>query len=462
MEQETSQDRQGLPIARLLAQLEPGSMLSIIRALKEGILALDPDLRILTMNPAAEQILGRRRADLAGVLVCELFGDRSCPEDVLEETLRSGESIIDFQTTVQLGEGQRGHVLLRTVPLLGRSGESLGIALILGDVTEVTTLRQQMSPRYRLGRLVGRDPKMRELFDLVSNVAGSEATVLIRGESGTGKELVARAIHEASGRAEGPFIQVNCSALSENLLESELFGHVKGAYTGAVGDRQGRFQEAAGGTIFLDEIGDVSPAVQVKLLRVLQERVIEKVGENRPLPVDVRVLSATNRDLESLLAAGRMREDFFYRIKVVSLAIPPLRDRREDIPLLVTHLLEKLARREGLAVPPPVSGEALRLLMNHDWPGNVRELENALEHGLVLSQGGVIEAGHLPPEVHRPELRRGGKLSEVPLHSDQEKDLLRQALQWAGWNRTKAARRLGIDRTTLWRKIKEYGLEPEE
>jgi PAS domain S-box-containing protein len=462
MNQDFKDNRPGLPIARLLAQIEPVSLLSIISALREGIIALDADLRILTMNPAAEEILGRSRRELAGVLVCDLFGNKACPQDVLEETLRSGEAIIDFQTTVQLADGQRGHVLLRTAPLLDRDGAPLGIALILGDVTEVTTLRQQMSPRHRLGNLVGRDPQMRELFDLVSNVAGSEATVLIRGESGTGKELVARAVHEASGRAEGPFVQVNCSALSENLLESELFGHVKGAYTGAVGDRKGRFQEASGGTIFLDEIGDVSPVVQVKLLRVLQERVIEKVGDNRPIPVDVRVVSATNRDLETLLATGRMREDFFYRIKVVSLTIPPLRDRREDIPLLVTHLLEKIARREGRAGPPPVSGEALRLLMNHDWPGNVRELENALEHCMVLSRGEAIRGIHLPPELFRTEDRRDRGLRDVPRHSGQEQNLLREALRSAGWNRSKAARRLGIDRTTLWRKIKEYGLEPED
>jgi len=262
MNKDSVKDGAGLPIARLLTQIDPTSMLSIINTLREGIIALDAELHILTMNPAAEEILGRSRQELAGVLVCDLFGNKACPEDVLEESLFSGQAIIDFQTTVQLADGQRGHVLLRTAPLLDRDGSSLGIALILGDVTEVTTLRKQMSPGHRLGSLVGRDPKMRELFGLVTDVAGSEATVLIQGESGTGKELVARAVHEASGRADGPFVQVNCSALSENLLESELFGHVKGAYTGAVADRIGRFQEAVGGTIFLDEIGDVSPVVQ--------------------------------------------------------------------------------------------------------------------------------------------------------------------------------------------------------
>jgi len=452
----------GLPIAQFFDEVDPQSVLSIIAALQEGILALDGDLRILTMNRAAEAILGRSRADLAGVPVCDMFGDTSCPEDRLADTLRSGEPIVDFQTTVRMADGGLGQVLLRTAPLLRRDGTSLGIALILGDVTEVTALRRQVGGPTGMGPLVGRDPKMGELFDLITDVAGSEATCLIRGESGTGKELVARAIHERSGRSAGPFVQVNCSALSENLLESELFGHVKGAYTGAVGDRVGRFQEAHGGTIFLDEIGDVSPVVQVKLLRVLQERTVERVGDNRQVPVDVRVVSATNRDLDTLLATGRMREDFYYRIKVVSLNIPPLRDRREDIPLLITHILGRIAGREPGRIPPPVAGDALRLLMNHHWPGNVRELENALEHALVLGRGGTISAANLPPEVrHAAGTPRRG-LTDVPLHSDEEKNLLREALRAAGWNRSRAARRLGIDRTTLWRKIREYGLEPEE
>ena len=447
-------------IARLLRQVEPGSILSIITALNEGIIALDPDLRILTMNPAAEAILARSRWDLAGTPVCDLFGDPTCPQDILAETLRAGAPIIDFQTTVRMGGDRSGYVLLRTAPLKHRDGSDLGIALILGDVTEVTTLRQQLTRQDGHGNLVGRDVKMRELFDLIHDVAASEASVLIRGESGTGKELVAKAVHDASGRRAGPFIQVNCSALSENLLESELFGHVKGAYTGAVADRRGRFEEAQGGTIFLDEIGDVSPVVQVKLLRVLQERTIEKVGDNRAIPVDVRVVSATNRDLETLLATGRMREDFFYRIKVVSLTIPPLRDRREDIPLLVSHFLELIAAREGRHSPPPVSGGAMKALMNHSWPGNVRELENALEHAMVLSRGETILASHLPPELSAGTRRR--RLAEVPLHSQQEMELIADALERAGWNRSRAARRLGIDRSTLWRKIREYGLTPRE
>jgi len=461
MENSQGSARQDVSIARLLGQVQPGSILSIITALTEGIIAVDPDLRILTMNPSAEEILGRSRWDLAGLSVCELFAEAACPNDILAETLLAGAPIIDFQTTVHLGEGRMGHVLLRTAPLKHRDGSDLGIALIMGDVTEVTTLRKQVVQRTGMGNLVGRDLKMRELYGLISDVAASEATVLIRGETGTGKELVAKAVHKASGRSGGPFIQVNCSALSETLLESELFGHVKGAYTGAVSDRRGRFEEAQGGTLFLDEIGDVSPVVQVKLLRVLQERTIERVGDNTPIPVDVRVVSATNRDMESLLVSGRMREDFYYRIKVVSLVIPPLRERREDIALLATHFLGQIMTREGHAGPAPLSGEAMRLLMNHRWPGNVRELENALEHAVVLCRGGTILSSHLPPELTRGGTS-GRVLRDVPLHSDEEKILLQAALDTAGWNRSRAARKLGIDRTTLWRKIREYGLEPDE
>jgi PAS domain S-box-containing protein len=444
-------------LADTLARLQPRSIVDLVSMLREGILAVGPDLRVMALNAAAAQILGRPPQEVIGTPVCELFGERACPQDSLERTLRRGERIIDYQTTVRLPDRGRGQVLIRTAPLQGRDGSPLGVAIILGDVTEVTELRKEVSQRQGLGNLIGKDAKMQRLYRLIEDVAPTDATVLIRGESGTGKELVAHAIHHASSRAAGPFVSVNCSALSENLLESELFGHVKGAFTGATTGRRGRFEEANEGTIFLDEVGDVSPAVQVKLLRVLQERVIERVGDNRPQPVDVRVVSATNRDLETLLATGRLREDFYYRIKVVSLVLPPLRERREDIPLLIDKFLQRLTRQYDR--PLAVSREAISALMNYAWPGNVRELQNALEHAAVLCRSGAIGPQHLPPEIRSPEAK--SRLQQVPLHSVAERDLIVSALANTGWNRTRAARQLGIDRTTLWRKIKEYALEPD-
>jgi len=456
-------DSLGPALAGLVAIARQDSLLDLLGALNEGLIVVDPALNVVAMNPAAEILLGRPGPELAGTPVCRLFGEHACPRDVLEETLRSGVPIVDYQTTIDLPGGRRGHVLLRSAPLRAGDGRDLGLALLLGDVTEVTDLRKLVTGRDRYGRLVGRDPRMRELYALIGDVAGSEATVLIRGESGTGKELVARALHDNSPRAHGPFVAVNCSALTEHLLESELFGHVRGAYTGAVADRRGRFAEATGGTIFLDEIGDISPVVQVKLLRVLQERGVERVGDNRPLPVDVRVVSATHRDLEALVATGRVREDFYYRIKVVTLRVPPLRERREDIPLLAAHALERFAVRDGLPAAPALTEPALALLMAHTWPGNVRELENALDHALVLARGGPLAAAHLPPELRAGGRARSGLApARPPVHSPQERELIEQALRATGWHRTRAARRLGIDRSTLWRKVREYGLEPEQ
>jgi PAS domain S-box-containing protein len=440
----------------MLPRIRRRSFLGVVAQLREGIVALDSELRIVAMNRAAEEIIGRPADAMLGTAVCDFFGRPGCPSDYLAEALRRGDRIHDFQTAVRLQDGREGQVLLRSAPLEDRAGRPLGLALILGDVTEVTELRKQVTGRQSFWGIVGRDRRMQELYRLIEDVAPSDASVLVRGESGTGKELVARALHAASSRADGPFVAVNCSALAETLLESELFGHVRGAFTGAAADRRGRFEAAAGGTLFLDEIGDVSPAVQVKLLRVLQERRIERVGDSQSRPVNVRVVSATNRDLEALLAGGRLREDFYYRIKVVSLTVPPLRDRREDIPLLAEHLLGRLPRRGAAA---SLSDGALARLMEHDWPGNGRELENALEHAAVLSHGGRIEAGHLPPEVGRARGRRS--LRGVARHSPEEREIIAGALRSTGWNRTRAARRLGIDRSTLWRKIREHELRPD-
>jgi two-component system, NtrC family, response regulator HydG len=438
-----------------LCSFRPESVQGILDSLQEGIIAVDAELAVIAMNRAAVELFDLRPDELAGRRVCALFGEESCPVDCLLSTIANGEPIIDYQTTIRLSDGRPGEVMIRTEPLRGESGEIEAVAIILRDVTEVTTLRKDISRRHSYAQMIGSNQKMQKLYRVIEDVAPSLATIMIRGESGTGKELVARALHYNSNRADGPFVMVNCSALSENLLESELFGHVRGAFTGAVSTRRGRFEEASGGTIFLDEIGDVSPVVQVKLLRVLQQKVVEKVGDNTTVPVDVRVLSATNRDLEDLVATGRMREDFYYRIKVVSLDVPPLRERRDDIPLLVEHFLSKL-RSDNLNL----SSEVMRALMSYRWPGNVRELENAIEHASVLSRGGDILTQHLPPEI--VSARDMAHADGMDADSGAERERILAALRRNGWQRSRTARELGMDRTTLWRKMKIHDLDAEK
>ncbi len=324
---------------------------------------------------------------------------------------------------------------------------------------ENVQLKQELKSRYSLENMVGHSGAMQEVYKLVERVAPTDATVLIRGESGTGKELVAQAIHNLSPRAEEPFIAVNCGALPENLLESELFGHEKGAFTGADRMKMGRFELAGNGTIFLDEIGDMSPSTQVKLLRVLQSRTIERLGGTKTIPIKARTITATNRDLEAALEEGAFREDLYYRINVFPIFLPPLRDRREDIPELVAHFLKRFGRDEDA-----IEGSALELLVNYRWPGNVRELENVIERALIMSTTAVIRAEDLPPHIrhlgHRPTVAVGGAI-EIPnegLSLEQvERDLIQSALTKAGGNKSKAAKLLGITRRKLYSMMERLG-----
>jgi len=328
---------------------------------------------------------------------------------------------------------------------------------------EVERLRDEVAARDRLGALLGRSAPMQQLFRAVRRVAGSRASVLVRGESGTGKELVARAIHELGPRRDAPFVAVNCAAIPETLMESELFGHERGAFTDAREARMGKFEAAGGGTLFLDEIGEISPAVQAKLLRVLQERTIERLGGGRPIEVDVRIVAATNRDLEAAVAAGEFRSDLYYRINVVPLEVPPLRARRDDIPLLVASFLERLAADEG-GPRRELSAEAWEALQRHDWPGNVRELENAIERATTLAEGPGIGLEDLPEEVRLAGLKAAVRAGQMPFDeavSRFERDLLQEALERARWNQTRAAEHLGITRRQLKLKMDRYGLAPD-
>jgi DNA-binding NtrC family response regulator len=323
---------------------------------------------------------------------------------------------------------------------------------------ENENLRAQISERYALPGIIARSPEIRRVLDLVARVAPTDATVLIHGESGTGKELIAKAIHHASARAREPFVAVNCGALPESLLESELFGHVRGAFTGASMGKKGLFEEAHRGTLFLDEIGEMTPALQVKLLRALQDGEIRSVGSTQSITVDARVLAATNRDLEQMMRQGTFREDLFYRLNVIALTLPPLRERREDIPVLAEHFLTRFASRQGRTLR--LSAEALDRLLAYAWHGNIRELENAMERAAILAGGDAVGADDLPPHIAaRLDLGGPPSLPRQMSLADAERACIVQTLERCGWNHSRAADALGIGRTTLWRKRKEYGID---
>ncbi len=444
---------------------------AILDSLAEGIVTLDDQRRILGINRAACEILGVEKGQALDANCCDLMGKQLCESAAaVRDSILHGRPLRDFQAPVQTRSGRKKVLEFQTNTLRGPRDHPRGSVLVLRDVTELATLKEDLARRYRLHNIVGKSKPMQEVFRLIEEVADAEATVLVEGESGTGKELVARAIHHLSPRANGPLVAVNCSALAEGVLESELFGHVAGAFTGALGDKRGRFEAAAGGTIFLDEIGDLSAALQVKLLRVLQERTIERVGEETPIPVDIRVIAATHRPLADMVAQKRFRQDLYYRLRVVPIALPPLRQRRDDLPLLAQHFVERFREETGRPIEA-LSPEALAFILDYPWPGNVRELENAVEYAFVKARRGLIGPGHLPPEIrqfalgdHRPAApTEPGPTESGPRPARAQRPVagvaaVREALEATGWNVARAARRLRVSRTTLYKRISELGI----
>ncbi len=430
---------------------------TILDSITEGVFTVDRDWRITSFNRAAEQITGAPRNDALGRLCSDVFRasicENACP---LRRTLETGQPLTNRVAYIVGADGERVPISISTAILRDDLGRVVGGVESFRDLSEVEQLRKELEERYSFSDIIGRSRAMRQMFELLPTVAESASTVLIEGASGVGKELVARAIHDLSPRRERPFVAVNCGALPDTLLESELFGYRAGAFTDARRDKPGRFALAEGGTVFLDEIGDVSPAMQMRLLRVLQERCYEPLGAVAPQTADVRILAATNRRLEDLVSAGVFREDLYYRVNVIRLTLPALRDRREDIPLLVDHFVARFNKLQGKDVHG-LSEDALACLMAHDFPGNVRELENVIERAFVLCRAGLIDTEHLPPELRRDTQKVADGDPGASLREFQRRVMI-QALDQHQGNRVAAARAMAIHPSTLYRKARALGV----
>jgi len=439
---------------------------SILETMSEGLMVVDRDGNILFFNKAAEEMTGFRMEEVLG-RQCTMLNTNTCVKNTGGDKQRDCKlfdigCVTNKKCLIRSKDGREIHLLKNAVVLKDKKGKVIGAVEAITDITsiymkemEVEKLKSELKHKYGFMGLIGKSPPMQALFEQIRNASESDASVIIYGESGTGKELVAHAIHKLSRRSKGPFIKVNCAALNEYLLESELFGHVKGAFTGALRDRIGRFEAANKGSIFLDEIGDMPQSVQIKILRVLQEKEIERVGDHKPLNVDVRFITATNKDILQMLGTGQFREDLFYRINVIPIKIPPLRDRKEDIPLLLSHYLERINIISKKNIKR-ISPSAMEVLESYDWPGNVRQLINVIEYSSMTAKDETIDISNLPDYI----------FSGINQYNENGKDLKKReniiaALSKFNWNRTLAAGHLGISRVTLWKLMKELKINPK-
>jgi PAS domain S-box-containing protein len=449
-----------LKVVNAAIQHEKDRTDEVLDSIADGVFTVDSDLTVRSFSTKMERLTGLAAASATGRPCSLVFRGSKCGSDCpLTWSLTRGLAVDRCHETFQLADGRVVPVTVTTTLLRDSKGAVVGLTGVVRDDTELEHLRRELHARHSGHNLVGRSAAVRELRTAIETLASNDATVLITGETGTGKEIVAQAIHHGSERRDRPFVSVNCAALNDNLLESELFGHVRGAFTGATHDKAGRFEVASGGTILLDEIGDTTPPFQAKLLRVLQEKTFERVGDTRTRRTDVRVIAATNRDLRQLAQDGRFREDLYYRLAVVPIQIAPLRTHPEDVPLLVEHFIEKYrpryfgARREFEGI----SHRALAMLMEYGWPGNVRELEHAIEYAMISTTTGRIERAFLPAPIRTAVQGAADRNATLPEPTN-EAQRLKAALESHRWNASETARALGISRTTLWRRMRRLGL----
>ncbi len=433
----------------------------ILDNLDIGVLTVDRGGHIAFFNNTAENITEFSRGDVLGKSCRTVLGDSSSTGMLLfNETIADGQARSSSEGELRIRDGQIIPVRANFMALKNEDGRIVGGLATFTDLSLKYQFNSEIKGRYTFYDMVGKDPAIQKIFEIIPVVATSDATILIEGPTGTGKDVLAKVIHNASGRAKNPLVKVNCAALPDNLLESEMFGYVKGAFTGADHDKPGRFQDADKGTIFLDEIGDLTLSLQAKLLRVLEDREFYPLGSRKTTRVDVRIISATNQNLAQLVQERRFREDLYYRLNVMRLELPPLKNRRGDIPLLLAHILKRLRlTRDSRA--ESFSNDAMDVLMNYDYPGNVRELENIIEHALIVCQENVIERHHLPLALQQgiaPLQPVGVTPEAVEPVGIGEKNIILDMLQKHGWNKGKTAAALNINRTTLWRKIKKYNI----
>ena len=433
----------------------------ILDSITDGVFTVNENDEITSFNRSAEEITGFSKEEAVGHRCFNIFRANICQTScALKETVRTGKPIVDLPVNILDKEGKEVPVSISTAVLKDEKGVAIGAVETFRDLSVVVELKKELSKQYSMEDIVSKNHLIQEIFDVLPDIAESDSTVLIQGPSGSGKELFAGAIHNSSRRKDNPYIKVNCGALPDPLLESELFGYLKGAFTDAKRDKPGRFALAEGGTIFLDEIGDMSPALQIKLLRVLQEKEYEPLGGITPVKADVRIVAATNKNLFDMVQTDKFREDLFYRVNVVRIDLPPLNRRKEDIPLLVENFIRKFNFQKGKNIAG-ISDTVMEFFMNYDFPGNIRELENMIEHAFVLCKDRIIEMKHMPQEF--VQLFNGREVSNkrslIDPIKNAEAALIMKTLGRHNGNRIETAKALGINRSTLWRKMKKYGLQ---